>query len=160
MKVYLIYLNNSVPLTCCWVSWGQYQEGQSLASVSPFFQWEHACGEGLCSHLWHVLACHLAHSVFSCPSLPKSLGKGFGLKPKQIAAERHPTVGVWLRWLWRLPREAPFPPRSLPGLMKTTANICSGLWGLQAFLCIISHYILPKHVGRKFWLPLYRWKWK
>ena len=57
---------------------------------------------------------------------------------------------------WR----SPFPQRSLPGLMKTTANICSGLWGLPAFPCIISHYIFPNYAGHKFWLPLYRWNWK
>ena len=109
-----------------------YQDSLSLVSVSPSSYGSEPVGEGcLRPHLQHALACHLAHRVLSCPSLPKALGEeGFGLKPKQIAAERHTTVGVWLRCLWRLPRQTFFSQRSLPGSMSPTTNMCAVLWGL------------------------------
>lgn len=108
------------------------------------------CGGSLCPHLWHAQACQLAHRVLSCPSLLKALDRGFGLKPKQIAAERHTTVGVWLRWLWRLPRPPPFLRRSLPSSMKTTTDMCAGLWDFTGTSTYGVSFYPPNCAGGKF----------
>lgn len=77
------------------------------------------------------------------------MDEGFGLKPKQIAAERHTTVGVWLRCLWRLPRQTLFPQRSLPDWMKTATNIVTVLWGLTGISTHSTTFHPPNSAGSK-----------